>query len=202
MTLKIHHPKVLVLLLALIGTVTTVAVISANARAEFSAEYTALPSAPPVPELSEEVQEGAVTLVRTSGIVEEINGDQEWAAKDVHSTGPRGDLVSFLATWETPVVHSGPWYWLKCGYERYSKAEVSWSNIKSLMFTVDTSSDEIIGYAPFAPSYMDQPVRGVINPTKNLQIFDLETGEKVYDGAAIAAPLLVNECRAGTMYQD
>ena len=79
----------------------------------------------------EEMQAGAEVL-RASGIVEQINGGQEW--EPVHRvsgyTGQRGTLrLAVEAKWAVPVAHSGPWSWTACDEPRKVVTHQRYSNI-------------------------------------------------------------------------
>ena len=202
MLVRIHHPKILALLLALIACGTAVAVISANSWSSVNAVYTPLPQPERPAPLSADEKADAVTLVRNSGIVESINGNQAWEVKQIIARSDQR-LVDFYAVWSTAVDHSGPWYVLRCGGTRQGKMEVRWTDIRGLLFTVNTVTDEIVGYSPDSPPDGDhQPSQGTIEPSKNLKIYDTATWQAVYDGPVSGAPGIAQACPDVSRYQD
>ena len=82
----------------------------------------------------EEMQADA-EILRASGIVEQINGGQEW--EPVHRvsgyTGQRGTRrLAVEAKWAAPVAHSGPWSWTACDEPRKVVTHQRYSNITLL----------------------------------------------------------------------
>ena len=86
MKLKIHHPRILVALLLVIGAVASAAILLADQREEVPTNSLSIPTAPISTTLSKQDQEDAISIVKTSGVVESINGGQGWEPELVSRT--------------------------------------------------------------------------------------------------------------------
>ena len=153
----------------------------------------------------EEKRAGA-EILRESGMVERINGGQEW--EPVHRvsgyTGQTGNRkLSVEAAWDTPVVHSGPWSWTKCDDPRKVVLKQRWSNITRLEAFIDLDERRILHYEPSVWGPDDeQPVIGPLNPVSLVRVYDAKTGEHLITGPKIFIlpdPIL---CTPGRYYRD
>ncbi len=154
---------------------------------------------------AEELQAGA-EILRASGIVERINGGQEW--EPVHRvsgyTGQRGARkLSVEAKWAAPVEHSGPWSWTACDEPRKVVTHQRYSNITLLEARVDLDEGRVLEYGPSVWGDDDeQPVRGGSNPFGLVRVYDASTGRHLITGPKILIlhrPIL---CTPGRYYRD
>ena len=115
MKLKIHHPRILVVLLLMIAALSSSAILLANQGEELPTKSLSIPTGPITTTLSKEDREDAIRIVKTSGVVESINGNQNWEADLVLSTKIAGtEGVRLEALWSEPVESSGPWSLMHC----------------------------------------------------------------------------------------
>ena len=84
MKLKIHHPRILVVLLLMIGALSSTAILLAPQGEEFPTRSLPLPTAPTPPPLSEQDREDAIAIVKKSGAVESINKGQDWEPENIY----------------------------------------------------------------------------------------------------------------------
>ena len=153
----------------------------------------------------EEKRAGA-EILRKSGIVERINGGQEW--EPVHRisgyTGQTGNRkLSVEAVWDMPVEHSGPWEWVTCDDPRKVVLKQRWSNITRLEAYIDLDEGRILRYdaSVWGPDD-EQPVFGPVNPFGLVRVYDERTGEHLITGPKIfilPRPIL---CTPGRYYRD
>ena len=153
----------------------------------------------------EELEAGA-EILRASGIVERINGGQEW--EPVHRvsgyTGQRGTRrLTVEAKWAVPVEHSGPWSWAECDEPRKVVTRQRWSNITILDAWIDLDEGRVLHYDPSVWGGDDeQPVIGGRNPVGLVRIYDANTGRHLITGPKILIlprPIL---CTPGRYYRD
>ena len=86
----------------------------------------------------------AVEVIEGSGIVEEINGDQEWTASNGYTKDVGGkSVVRLHVTWDNPVASSGPWVDVECQGTRQLKGSRQFGNVTKLTFYVDTNGEEL-----------------------------------------------------------
>jgi hypothetical protein len=154
---------------------------------------------------TEEMQAGAAIL-RASGIVERINGGQEW--EPVHRvsgyTAQRGTRrLTVEAKWALPVVHSGPWSWTACDEPRKVVTHQQYSNITLLDAWIDLDEGRVLEYSPSVWGDDDeQPVYGGVNPIGLVRVYDAKTGRHLITGPKIfimPKPIL---CTPGRYYRD
>ena len=81
MKIKIHRPRLLVAALLVVAGVSFVAVLWAEERSPAP-----LPTIPTTGGMTDEEMRGVVDVIEASGIVERINGDQEWEAETSYHT--------------------------------------------------------------------------------------------------------------------
>ena len=98
----------------------------------------------------EEMRAGAEVL-RASGIVERINGGQEW--KPVHRvsgyTGQRGTRkLTVEAKWAVPVAYSGQWSWTAYDEPRRVVTHRRYGNITLLNARIDLDEGRVLEYGP------------------------------------------------------
>ena len=154
---------------------------------------------------TEEMQAGA-EILRASGIVERINGGQEW--EPVHRisgyTSQRGTRkLTVEARWAEPVEHSGPWSWTACDEPRMVVTHTRYSNITILDAWIDLDEGRVLEYDPSVWGDDDeQPVYGGVNPIGLVRVYDARTGQHLITGPKIVIlprPIL---CTPGRYYRD
>ncbi len=204
MKLRIHHPRILLVLLMMIGAITATAVLSAEQGREPEAHPVRLTKAPTKPPLTEEQKAEAVEIVRKSGIVEKFNGNQSWIpVKFGRAKLPTSWGVGFSAEWEEPADHLGPWSILQCSLTRRVAATVDWSGFTVLALTVDTTNEAVVGYAAMDNSKDEAtPVMGTEHLDAVVKVYDMETGELLIEEKARDLPTIYELCPPGTLYLD
>ncbi len=100
---------------------------------------------------TEEEMNAGAEILRASGIVELINGGQEW--EPVHRvsgyTWQRGTRrLTVEAKWAVPVEHSGPWWWTNCDEPRKVVTHQRYSNITILDAWIDLDDGRILKFRP------------------------------------------------------
>ena len=153
----------------------------------------------------EEKRAGA-EILRESGIVEHINGGQEWEPVYRVSgyTGQTGNRkLSVEAVWDMPVEHSGPWWWVTCDDPRKVVIKQRWSNITRLDTYIDLDEGRILKYdaSVWGPDD-EQPVIGPRNPLGLVRVYNARDGEHLITGPKIfilPRPIL---CTPGRYYRD
>ena len=137
---------------------------------------------------AEEMEAGA-EILRASGIVEQVNGGQEW--KPVHRvsgyTWQRGTRrLDVEAKWAVPVEHSGPWSWTACDEPRRVVTRQQYSNITIMEAWIDLDDGRVLEYSPSVWGGDDeQPVFGRVNPIGLVRVYDAETGRHLITGPKI-----------------
>ena len=149
MSLKVHHPRLLIMVLLLVVGVTSASVLMARSQPE----PPVFPDVPVNSPLSADEEEKAVEIARESGIVKSINGDQDWEAKNTYRTKIEGtESVIFVAEWDDPVESSGPWSLVRCKGSRKLVVESEISNITLLAVYVDMEAESVAGWSVDSPS--------------------------------------------------
>lgn len=87
MKLQIHHPRILLVLLMMIGDLTTSALLLADQGEELPTESARIPMAPISTTLSKQEEQDAVNIVKASRVVESVNGAR--IGSQTGFTGPR-----------------------------------------------------------------------------------------------------------------
>ena len=185
MQLKIHRPRLLVAMLLLIGVMSTSVMLLADDGDEvIKTRFIPFPTvATKAPLLTEEQKQSAVSIVQESGIVESINGAQDWEASRINRRIIEGyNAASMTVVWKEPVDSSGPWVLLHCGGTLQLHSNRGFSGITRLKLSVDLENRDVLGYgvtgepgeeAIPAPRVPDSPVK----------ILDTNTREQVFIGS-------------------
>ena len=204
MKLKVYHPRVLLLLLVLVGVLSTSAMLFANQRAELSTSSLALPAAPFATSLSEEDKEDIVSIVKASGVVKSINGDQDWKADSIYRAKIAGKEGARLeAKWSDPVESSGPWSLVHCQGTIKMFTTERWTQVTRLVVFVDMEDRSVLGFGVTSDLEDDpQPNFDAPGPDDHVKIYDAETGDIVYEGSVSEVPAKVEVCAEGTYYLD
>ena len=154
---------------------------------------------------TEEEMNAGAEILRASGIVELINGGQEW--EPVHRvsgyTWQRGTRrLTVEAKWTEPVEHSGPWSWTNCDEPRKVVTRQRYSNITILEAWIDLDEGRVLHYDPSVWEDDEQPTIGGFNPFGLVSVYGAETGRHLITGPKIfimPQPIL---CTPGRYYRD
>ena len=203
MKLKIYHPSILVVLLMMIAALSSSAILLANQGEELPTKSLSIPTAPITTTLSKEEREDAIRIVKTSGVVESINGNQNWEADWVLSTKIAGtEGVRLEALWSEPVESSGPWSLMPCNGTLKTFTKERWSQIRRLVVFVDMEAEAVAGYGVTSQKEdVPQPTYD-LDPDETVKLYDVETGDIIYEGSPSDVPSKEEVCADGTFYRD
>ena len=202
--LKIHHPRILIVLLLVIGALSSTAILLAQQGEESPSRSLPLPPAPTTTPLSEQDREDAIAIVKRSGVVESINQWQDWEPENIDRAKIKGtEGIRLEPKWSRPVESSGPWSLLHCSGTVRSFTRGNWSQVTRLVVWVDMEDRSVAGFGVTSePEDEPRPVPPTRDPDESLKIYDQETGEILYEGAVSAAPKESEICEEGTYYVD
>ena len=184
MGLQLHHPKLLACVLLAIAAVTTVGLLFANGKGDEEG-FTPIPVEDTLPILTESEIEEAVSIIRTSGVVKTINGNQHWSYELVNSQKYDGfEGAGMDVVWDNPVASSGPWALTGCQGTRKLMTFADWSNVTRLEMLVDLENDEVVAFVPMSgDTEAEQPALVVdSHGDKSAKVYDVITGELLFDG--------------------
>ena len=203
MKLKIHHPRILVVLLLMIAALSSSAILLANQGEELPTKSLSIPTGPITTTLSKEDREDAIRIVKTSGVVESINGNQNWEADLVLSTKIAGtEGVRLEALWSEPVESSGPWSLMHCRGTLKTFTRERWSQVKRLVVFVDMEAESVAGFGVTSQKEdVPQPIYDM-DTDETVKLYDVETGDIIYEGSPSDAPAKDELCAEGTFYRD
>ena len=206
MKLKIHHPRILVVLLMMIAAAASAAILLANEENkedEFPTKSLPIPVVPiatstPLPEL---YKEEALTVVKDSGVVESINGDQDWEVTGIFPSELAGtEAVRVQVVWNEPIESTGPWLVIHCDGTLRSLSTEPWSHVDTLVVDVDMVAKSVVGVGVWVSPLPDVslPVMGIEDPNDSVTYYNVETGNVVYDGPYSDIPTFDKVCEEGT----
>ena len=208
MKLKIQHPRILVVLLLIIAAAASAAILLANEDKEDefptkSLPIPAVPIATPIP-LSEKDKDEAVNIVKESGVVEGINGGQDWETTRIVRTSLAGsEGIALHVRWSEPVESSGPWPLIRCSGTLKMFSTARWSQVTELRVTVDMKARSVEGLGVIGErDDIPQPILESPSIGETVKLYDVETGNIVYDGPSSDVPSLKEICAEGTYYHD
>ncbi len=183
MQFKIHHPRILLVLLMVIGAVTASAVLLADRGGSEPVRSVEIPAAPLKPPTEKQKQD-AIDIAKASGIVEQINGGQDWTVEHIYWVELAGtEAIGFEIKWQEPVDSQGPWTLFHCTGTRKVVTPVDWSGITRLTVYVDMNSQSVAGHAVMSDENdKHQPVMGSGHLDSVAKVYDIESGEILYDG--------------------
>ena len=204
MKLKVHHPRILIVLLLMIGALSSTAIILAQQEEELPTRVLPLPTAPTPPPLSEQDREDAVAIVKRSGVVESINQGQDWEPENIYRAKIKGtEGILLEPKWSRPVESSGPWSVLHCSGTIKAFTTESWSQVTRLVVWVDMEHRSVAGFGVTSePEDEPRPILDPPDAGESLKLYDQETGEILYDGTGSDAPNESEICEEGTYYVD
>ena len=232
MKLKMPHPRVLFMLLLLIGALASTAILLADDPEEFPTEFEPLRTAPtptplteqetddpeefptefsplrtaptPTP-LTEQEKEDAISIVTASGVVKSISGGQEWKPEQIYRAKLAGtEGIRLDAVWANPVESAGPWSLMFCSGTRQSYTSLLWHDVTRLVVWVDMESRSVAGFGVTSePEDDTQPHLEPISPGEPVKIYDAKSRDIIYEGSLSDGPTRVSEfCEEGTYYAD
>ena len=199
----IHHPRILLALLLVIGLIGGTVAILANQQ-DSDGRPVPLPIPTPGP-LVEADKQAAVDIVRQSGVVERIADNQSWSASDFYRRPVGQGRIYFIATWEQPVEYAGPWLdGDNCQGTRAIEFSSTWTGITQLNIIVHVENAEVVHYTPHEPGRVNpsqeapqrpNPKRASgLDPEDPVTVYDLESQRVIYEGPMKDAP---QECPPG-----
>lgn len=206
MSLNIHRPRLLLLLLLIIGGITAVAVLVADTE-EPAGTAVPFPAPPTLAPLSDDDIKMAEDALRQSNRVPGVAGDQPWTGSEFYRTTIDGtdNAVYFLVSWQKPVESSGPWRTIDCQGTRMYDGPDPWGNITLIGVVVDMERQEVMEFGITSPwgktdeeLAKEAPVwRGSGLDQGAIKVYDLHTREVVYDGIPKDAPDKYHSCPPG-----
>ncbi len=200
MKLKIHHPRVLLVLLMMAIIATPLLGCeppSATQEVSLQATPTIRPTLP-MPTMAPYQKEAAAETVRYFGVVERINGDQDWDTGLIERTDLAGALgVPLQVMWSDPVDSSGPWFLIHCKGRRKSLSTESWTGITMMEVTVDMFDASVAGYRALDGIKVSPSVGGSDSPQLPAVIWDVETGTILFENILGILPSDEEVCPPG-----
>lgn len=162
---------------------------------------------PSDPYLTVAEQQDAADILRASGIVERINGGQDWEPdlrvlrRATALTGTKGIIVE--VSWETPWDSAGPWALVHCRGTRKVVHSQGWSQITRLKTWVDVEARSVVGYGVTSlPEDNPQPRMGFFNFFSLAKVYDVASGRLLLVAPPFLIPPKIILCRPGSYYRD
>ncbi len=159
------------------------------------------------PYFTDEEEREAVEIIRASGVVERVNGGQDWEP-DIRGgsrwsalAGTRGMRVE--VTWEGVVNSKGPWALIHCQGTRKAVHKQQWDLISRLAVWVDLDARSVVAYGVTSwPEDNHEPIIGPVSWFSLAKVYDVESGRLLL----IAPPFLIPPepilCGPGRYYRD
>ena len=147
----------------------------------------------PVTPLPATLKQGALGIIASSGIVERVNGGQDWEAHQFWATEIDGvSVIEVYVRWDEPAESSGPWQSLVCKQTRVAVTPAMVKNITRLYALVDIDGGNIKELAPVAPdnrpgqSQWDgpMPVWAPMDASASVDIYDFKSAATVTEGTS------------------
>ena len=167
-----------------IAVVTTVVMLFASGTGEEEG-FTPIAIDDPLPTLTEAEIEKALSIIKKSGVVKAINGDQDWTYELVHSQKYGGfEGAGMDVVWANPVSSAGPWALTGCQGTRKLFTFADWSNVTRLEMLVDLENEEVVAFVPMSgDTEAEQPVLVAdSHGDKSAKVYDVITGELLFEG--------------------
>ena len=182
---QLHHPKLLALVLLAIAAATTVGMLFASGSEEEG--FTPIPIEEPLPTLTEDEIEKALSIIKESGVVKTINDNQDWAYELVHPRKYNGfEGAGMDVVWSDPVSSSGPWALTSCQGTRRLVTFANWSNITRLAMLVDLENEEMVTFVPMGEGGADRTNEPSLQVgsqgDKSAKVYDVFTKELLFEG--------------------
>ncbi len=149
--------------------------------------FTPIPVGEPLPTLTEDEIEKALSIIKESGVVKTINGNQDWTYELVHSRKYGGfEGTGMDVVWNDPVASSGPWALTSCQGTRRLVTFANWSNITRLALLVDLENEEMVTFVPMGEGRADQTNQPSLElgsqGDKSAKVYDMFTKELLFEG--------------------
>ena len=214
MKLKIHHPRLLILMLIVIGALATAGVLIADRDGAETLETTAfsLPGSPDMEPPTDEEVNDAMTIAREAGWISAIAGDQEWTLLDrkwgyqpkwLSIPGAKQYGIMFTVVWETAVDSDGPWYKFTCQRTRLRQGHTTFTNVHTLKIIVDMDRRAPVTRGVVSPFYGSEqdswsPVYHGVPPENDVvTIKGTGSGQVLYEGSEGSTPGKLQKCPRG-----
>ena len=141
----------------------------------------------PLPTLTEDEIEKALSIIKKSGVVKFINGNQDWTHELVHPQKYNGfEGAGMDVVWSDPVSSSGPWALTSCQGTRRLVTFANWSNITRLAILVDLENEEMVTFVPMGEGGADQTNQPSLEVgsqgDKSAKVYDIFTKELLFEG--------------------
>ena len=140
----------------------------------------------------------AASIVGAYGVVERINGGQDWDTGLIAFADLAGGLgVSVQVEWSDPVDSSGPWFVIHCKGRRKSLSTESRTGITQMEVTINRLGPSVAGYMALDGSKVNQSVDGSDAHQFPALIWDVETGEILFENILGTPPSDEEICPPG-----
>ena len=188
----------------LVTPLTTSAMLLADRGEVFPTKAISIPTAAIAASLSDQDKQNAVAIVRKSGVVETINKDQDWEPDRIYRIKLAGtEGVKLDAIWEGPVESSGPWSLIHCQGTRKSSTSERWSKVTRLVVFVDMKEESVAGFGVTSQKEdAVQPVQELAEAGEPIKLYDVKTGEILFEGSSSDVPTKQESCPEGTYKRD
>ena len=118
-----------------------------------------------------------VNIVKTSGVVELISGNQEWNVVRSRRAKVAGfEAASMIVAWDKPVDSSGPWVIVQCDGARQMFSSRGFTGITQLMVHVGLESGEVLAYSVTGDPGNEAAIQPR-DPNASMKFYDFKTGE-------------------------
>ena len=149
--------------------------------------FTPINNGEPLPTLTEAEIEKALSIIKESGVVKTINGNQDWTYELVHSRKYGGfEGAGMDVVWSDPVASSGPWALTSCQGTRRLVTFANWSNITRLALLVDLENEEMVTFVPMGEGGADRTNEPSLQVgsqgDKSAKVYDVFTKELLFEG--------------------
>ena len=184
MKFKVYRPRLLIAMLLLIGVLTTSAMLLAEGGDPvIKTRFIPSPVKPTRVPLTDEQKRDIVAITQESGIVESINGGQDWIVERMGKGGIDGyEAASLRVKWQEPVDGQGPWLIRKCAGRNLIVTMFGIRNFTRLRIHVDLEGREALAYSVTADDDDQDFAYDSTALNYPFKVYDFKTGELRFDG--------------------